>query len=422
MGSGVSTTKQLRSSVIASQDLIDGSNYLFGDVQFRAIFISFVKSGEWVDFIPHLFPDDNTVGCVLRKYQFASGPHVCGLDGLCGVPISPKFVTAKSTVGELNAGVSTKMSFQQQHSIHVPESCITVADCTCFTAPQLIALLFSVLYPIFVSMPEGESGEESTARLFKSVRVGSPPISPVPSRDAYDPSRKDGAGGAGNAPSRARTVLQACAAHFDEAVLMEELVKKSWVTTLAETFEAFPVGLTVSNTGRAGSPFVYCNAAFESLCGYTRQEIGSNNIDFLNGEATEEPQIKLIQEAMRHARPVDVAITHYHKKKRAYVCLVSIKPSGNFSIAAYYPVAKGMRSEDLKVLFVRIVCIYNVQCAACNGFEMAPRLRNHQHSSPKSAMLVIFLSFLSECTLWLFSHSLTLLVFCCFAVLCVLCR
>lgn len=334
MGAGASTTKQFRSSIIAGQDLVEGSNYLFGDVQFRAIFVSFVKSGDWLEYLPQLAPEETIMGCILCKYQFATGPHVCGLDGLCGVPISPKFSTAKSTFIDLNNSVSTKKSFHQQHSVHLQDSVITVGDCNCFTPAQYMALVFGILYPLFVSMPEGDMAE-NTAQLFRVSRDSS--ASPKGSKKAV------------TGPSRARTVLQACSAFFEESSMMDELLKKTWVATLADTFDKFPVGLTISNTGRAGSPFVYCNAAFETLCGYSRQEIANNNMDFLNGEVTEEPQIKLIQEAMRHAHPVDVAITHYNKRKKPYVCLVSLKPSGNYSIAAHFPVTKGMRSEDLKV-------------------------------------------------------------------------
>lgn len=397
MGHGASTSKPLRSSVIASQDLIDGSSYLYGDVQFRAIFISFVKSGEWAEQLPQLFKDDQSTGCLLCKYQFATGPHVCGLDGLCSVPISNKFVSEKKTLS--NREISIKKSFHQQPSnIRLPDSCITVGDCSCFTAAQFMALLMGILYPMFASMPESES-EDVTARLFRSIRIGSPStttkeFSTVRSQGHDDtenliinttvlagtaeaPSSPGaastatalvGATAGTAAPSkpkpRPHTLLLACAELFDEASLLEELAKKTWVNTIAETFELFPVALTISNTSRAGWPFVYCNAAFETLSGYTRQEAAGSSMDFLSGGATEPTQFVLMQEAMRTARPVDVAITHYHKKKRAYVSLVSIKPSGKHCVAAHFPVTKGMRSEDLKVIFfVHGCCMLYVDSA-----------------------------------------------------------
>jgi PAS domain S-box-containing protein len=61
------------------------------------------------------------------------------------------------------------------------------------------------------------------------------------------------------------------------------------------------------------NPIVECNAAFEALTGYERDEIIGRNCRFLRGPGTEPDLTEELRLGIREGRPVLVEIINYKK-------------------------------------------------------------------------------------------------------------
>jgi PAS domain S-box-containing protein len=83
--------------------------------------------------------------------------------------------------------------------------------------------------------------------------------------------------------------------------------------SLAAMIENSPIAAVISDPRQADNPIIECNAAFETLTGYRRDEIVGRNCRFLSGPATETALTKEITTAVRERRPVLVEILNYKK-------------------------------------------------------------------------------------------------------------
>lgn len=86
------------------------------------------------------------------------------------------------------------------------------------------------------------------------------------------------------------------------------------------------VAAVVSNPRLPDNPIVECNAAFEALTGYSRDEIIGRNCRFLAGPQTEPGLTAQIVEAVRERRPVLVEILNYKKNGTPFRNAVLVAP------------------------------------------------------------------------------------------------
>lgn len=90
--------------------------------------------------------------------------------------------------------------------------------------------------------------------------------------------------------------------------------------------ENSPVAAVISNPRLTDNPIVECNAAFETLTGYSRSEIIGRNCRFLAGAATEPALTAEIVAAVRERRPVLVEILNYKKDGTPFRNAVLVAP------------------------------------------------------------------------------------------------
>lgn len=83
--------------------------------------------------------------------------------------------------------------------------------------------------------------------------------------------------------------------------------------SLIAMIEASPIAAVISDPRQADNPIVECNQAFETLTGYTRDEIIGRNCRFLAGTGTETALTKDITTAVAEHRPILVEILNYKK-------------------------------------------------------------------------------------------------------------
>jgi PAS domain S-box-containing protein len=77
------------------------------------------------------------------------------------------------------------------------------------------------------------------------------------------------------------------------------------------------IAAVVSDPRQPDNPIIACNAAFEALTGYAREEILGRNCRFLRGAETEPALAQQLRDAVAEARPVMVEILNYRKDGRS---------------------------------------------------------------------------------------------------------
>lgn len=96
--------------------------------------------------------------------------------------------------------------------------------------------------------------------------------------------------------------------------------------SLSSMIDTSAVAAVISNPRLPDNPIVECNAAFEALTGYRRDEIIGRNCRFLAGPQTETALTAEIVAAVRERRPVLVEILNYKKDGTPFRNAVLVAP------------------------------------------------------------------------------------------------
>ncbi len=109
-----------------------------------------------------------------------------------------------------------------------------------------------------------------------------------------------------------------------------------------------PIAAVMSNPRLTDNPIVECNAAFEALTGYDRDEIIGNNCRFLTGEGTEPELTELLRDGIRRRQPVMVEILNYKKDGTPFRNAVMVAPIfGTSGELEYYLGSQVEIAEDV---------------------------------------------------------------------------
>lgn len=97
------------------------------------------------------------------------------------------------------------------------------------------------------------------------------------------------------------------------------------------------VAAVISNPRLPDNPIIECNAAFEALTGYGRDEVIGRNCRFLTGPDSEPELIEALREGIREQRPVMVEILNYRKNGQPFRNAVMVAPIfDNEGVLEYY--------------------------------------------------------------------------------------
>eukprot|EP01032_Pedospumella_encystans_P021768 gene21768-24684_t len=364
-------TRAVGKSLFISRELIDGEFQFASNEALRQSYAAYIKSGVWIDQILLLVPN-GTIVAVAHEVRLAQEnsnalmeyKHVNGcfrsLDGQDLLPEKRRsfnlFKSPRSSGSEKKAPDTPPRSRAYSSDCYAD-----IHESGHYTSAQLIAILFGVLYPLYMASTE-----------YRRFQEGLPLIECEPSISAGPGSFRDAKQYSTQA-RRAQEMMLSCAATYDETDLLEALSLVGWTDVLAETFADSSFGITVSDANKEGAPTVYANHAFESLTGYSVDTVLGRNLDMLNGPHTESGMARVLREAVRQPAAAKVALSHRNFAGKKFLNLVSVRPSGGYSIVVHYPPTKGFKQEDLKAVDdLQVLLSLVVRAPALNKIKRAP--------------------------------------------------
>jgi PAS domain S-box-containing protein len=87
---------------------------------------------------------------------------------------------------------------------------------------------------------------------------------------------------------------------------------------LTRALDASISGIIITDNRQPDNPIIYANLAFLEMTGYSRDEVIGHNCRFLQKEDREQPERKIIKEAVVHGDSCQVRIRNYRKDGRAF--------------------------------------------------------------------------------------------------------
>ena len=99
--------------------------------------------------------------------------------------------------------------------------------------------------------------------------------------------------------------LEACLAALHTSSELVEIVDA--------LLNAFDNTLVVTDPNAPDNPIIYINHGFEKITGYSPEEVIGHNCRFLQGDDHDQPAVKIIREAVREGKAVQVELRNYRK-------------------------------------------------------------------------------------------------------------
>lgn len=342
--------------MFVSRDVGDGARDLANDSALREGFIQYVKSGAWLDVIalfingPVVLSHEERLAKekenIVYEYRTDSLLEIRSLiDHLSKQNTENLFSSFPRTPHE--EGTDRRSSGPSKHSsMESMDACYVSIDNFCrMSHNQLVAVLFAILYPLFLRSPE-------RAQLLGNA-VPSDNSAASPSGLSIKDSRP-----MTKASRRAQELLLSCAARFDETILLQHLESSAWVGEVEKAFEDCGLPICIVDTNRENCPIVYVNEAFETMYGRTRDHILGKRLNLMNGPDTELTRFEMLQEAVRNHQNLKIAITNYNKRGDCFLNLVAMKASGGFTYLVHCPTNKHTVLEDVKVSSSRSLVLF----------------------------------------------------------------
>lgn len=111
-------------------------------------------------------------------------------------------------------------------------------------------------------------------------------------------------------------------------------------------------GVTLADPDLEDAPVVYANKAFESMTGYSQEEIIGRNCRFLQGEDRDQEERYKLAEAIANQKPIEVTLRNYKKNGDLFYNRLKMTPlfdrRGNliYFLGVQYDVTEMVEAEN----------------------------------------------------------------------------
>jgi len=148
---------------------------------------------------------------------------------------------------------------------------------------------------------------------------GSPPSSRRTGRSREEPA-------SWSLPSRSVEALEALRDAGEGRGSMPRGGDGTWLGAMQEALADVPVAVAITDMTVPGVTVMWCNAGFERVTGYPKEETEGQNCRFLQGERTEPKVVSKMVRALRKAKELVVKVTNYRKDGSRFVNDLSLTP------------------------------------------------------------------------------------------------
>ena len=325
MGTGASISKQTV-NIFTNQELLCGNQQVRQDENLRKSFAKFIKDGTWESHVvrsplvktkcytreERVARENNSRQC-LYEYRIAKG-NIQLLDSYFP--------------GENDKGHSPSQQSLTEHDILVQqaavENYVNIVNVCGFKEAERLSVLFCALYPLYRQQQcfKHEAGHSEVCDDYSS------------SDDVVGNVARNGMVKFTPHSVRAQELLLACAASYDESMLLDVLSESEaedagWADTVAAVLERSVLGITVMDATHATAtanpaPIVYANNAFLSMSGYSLKEVLGKGLDFFHGPETDAALAQELAAAVREEDCAKFAIKQYSKSSRCSLHLIAM--------------------------------------------------------------------------------------------------
>lgn len=121
---------------------------------------------------------------------------------------------------------------------------------------------------------------------------------------------------------------------------------------LSKILDSCVNGVTLADPDLPDMPLIYANKAFESITGYSQQEVVGRNCRFLQGEDRDQEARAQIREAIGNCQPVEVTLRNYRKNGELFYNHLALTPLFDregrliYYLGIQYDVTKQVLAEE----------------------------------------------------------------------------
>lgn len=98
------------------------------------------------------------------------------------------------------------------------------------------------------------------------------------------------------------------------------------VSSKIRAIESAPIGITIADARQPDNPLIFINDAFETITGYSKEEMVGRNCRILQGEATDPSTVASLREGIEKAVPTTVILRNYRSNGEPFWNEVTVAP------------------------------------------------------------------------------------------------